>query len=108
MDFAGIFFIVGTAAFMFLLALIAYVLGYFFTEKHTLVDIKPFNCRPCLTFWLTVVFTCLLASCVVAPYSVEEQIFYDLGTALVSFNGVGFLIAFINFFYIKSSIKITL
>lgn len=33
-------------------ALIAYVLGWLFVEfRRPVFNFKPFNCRPCFTFW---------------------------------------------------------
>lgn len=35
-------------------ALIMWVLAWYLTEKAPRqIPVKPFNCRPCLTFWLT-------------------------------------------------------
>lgn len=34
---------------------LCFVLGFLLTERP-LFNVKPFNCRPCLTFWLTLLF----------------------------------------------------
>lgn len=38
----------------------AFILGFFLTEKvKPIINVKPFNCRPCLTFWFSVCFGAL-------------------------------------------------
>lgn len=38
----------------------AFVLGFVLTEKvKPIINVKPFNCRPCLTFWLSLGFGAL-------------------------------------------------
>lgn len=39
-------------------ALLAFTLGWLLTEfRRPLFNFKPFNCRPCLTFWLSFVLS---------------------------------------------------
>lgn len=50
--------------------MVAFFLGYLFTLKWRIsrlkaLDMKPFNCRPCLTFWLTVM--CQIGYYIVVP-----------------------------------------
>ena len=44
--------------------LVGNVLGYFLTEVvHPLINAKPFNCRPCLTFWLVALLGAISGIC---------------------------------------------
>lgn len=46
------------------IALTTWALGWYLTEKREpVIKVKPFNCRPCLTFWLT-----LIACGTASPY----------------------------------------
>lgn len=65
-------------------------LGYLATLKPW-PNVKPFNCRECFTFWLTVIGGALIA------YDREAW-------ALILFAGL--LSAFLNYFYITSKIKV--
>lgn len=68
-----------------------YVLAWIFTEKRRpLIDVKPFNCRGCLSFWITLFFGLIWAA-----------VFGYLWLILISV-----ITGLINFFYIKSKFKI--
>lgn len=53
---------IGVLAIMVVAAGLGFVLGWILTETRFRIpiDFKPFNCRPCLTFWLTLVFEALI------------------------------------------------
>lgn len=63
------------------------------TGARPLINFKPFNCRACLTFWLTLLLFAIVVSG--APHKVTEQ---------SAINALVF--AFINFFYIKTKIQV--
>lgn len=83
--------------------LIMYGLGHLLTDVvRPIVNRKPFNCRECLTFWLT-----LLGGLAVALFS---RRYFDLkitkNVATYALIGIAWLCAFINYLYIKSKFKI--
>ena len=74
--------------------LTAWNLGRYFTEvRRPVLNFKPFNCRPCFTFWATFVIGWLAYEQVrVNPWSTAPL--------------MAAAIAFINFFIIKSKFKV--
>jgi len=72
-------------------AMIANALGFIFTEGwRPLFNFKPFNCRPCLTFWFT-----LWGGCLISGY-LGEPLYCLLAAAS----------AFVNYQIINSKIEI--
>lgn len=69
------------------------MLGYLTTRGRAVLQFKPFNCRECLTFWVT------LALGVIIAFSYSGQL---LTMALI----IAVLSAFLNYYYIKSKFKI--
>lgn len=63
--------------------------------KGPIFHFKPFSCRPCLTFWLTLA----LGVAAAAILHTSEVVFYLL-------LALGVLTSFINYYYIKSQINI--
>jgi len=95
-------FLVGITAAIVINTLIAYLLGRILTEVVTLpLDFRPFNCRPCLTFWLTVALNCLLAWTAVPTACVANRL-----TIIYGIAGAGVLAGLINFLYIKLKFRI--
>lgn len=97
---------IGIIAMVCVIALIARGLGWLATEAwRPLVNVKPFNCRPCLTFWLTILLVGIFAIVVsrFTPWheipSVRETDFYQVAA-------MGVLIAFINYLTLISKTKI--
>jgi hypothetical protein len=83
-------------------SLITYILARLFAEKSLLpLNFKPFNCRPCLAFWLTAV-----SNAAFAIYLAFNSPIYGVFATLYGVGGVGVLFAFINFLYIKSKFQI--
>lgn len=66
------------------IVLVANVLGWALTEvRRPVFDVKPFNCRPCLTFWLT-----LFTGIAFAWYMADGWPLYALAAAGAFFNFV--------------------
>lgn len=87
--------VAGMAGLYALNVLISYVLAWLLTEKITPIKVKPFSCRACMSFWLTLVFGVYLAF-VLAPDPYGR--WYLAGWA--------FLTALINYLYINAKFKI--
>lgn len=84
------------AGMLLVIALIANVLGYVLTEVFDpVIAVKPFTCRPCLTFWLT-----LLGGWAFSWY-VKPDLLADFWPVLATV-----LLAFINYLYLITKIKI--
>ena len=99
-------FLTGVTAIIALNSLIAYVLGWLLTEVVRLpLNFKPFNCRPCLTFWFTVLLNYIL-SWLVAPYFACRGLVVNGLTLIYGITGIGVLTGLINFLYIKLKFKI--
>lgn len=99
-------FLIGVTAIIAFNYLIAYVLGWLLTEVIILPwNVKPFNCRPCLTFWFTVLLNFVL-SWIVAPYFIRRGLVSDRLTLIYGITGVGVLTGLINFLYIKLKFRI--
>lgn len=72
-------------------ALVMYVLAWYLTEIRPLpIKVKPFNCRGCMSFWLTAISGTAIALAIGKPW----LIFIAILTGLI------------NYFYIKSKFKI--
>ena len=87
--------------------LFSFVLGWFLTEAVKLPwDKKPFNCRGCLSFWLTFLLGTLWAFALV--FRIAPDILNAAGRAIVivGLSGVAFLSGIISYLYINSKIKI--
>lgn len=61
------------------------------------INVKPFNCRACLTFWLTTLL--LFAALAVVGYSRPA-------TQLIEWHFIALTFSFINYFYINSKFKV--
>ncbi len=99
-------FLIGVTAIIAVNSLIAFVLGWLLTEVIILpLNFKPFNCRPCLTFWVTALLNFIWAW-VVAPYFIQRGLVSDRITVMYGIAGVGVLAGLINFQYIKLKFRI--
>ena len=99
-------FLIGTTAFIVVNSLIAYLLGWVFTEAVAPVfDVKPFNCRPCLSFWFSTLLNFVFAW-VVAPYFVRRGLVVDRSVVVYGIAGAGVLLGLINFLYIKLKFRV--
>lgn len=97
-------FLIGVTAILAFNSLIAYILGWLLTEVVALpLNFKPFNCRPCLTFWFTLILNFVLAW-TASPFFVIRGV--EWLTAFYGVAGVGVLMGFINFLYIKLKFRI--
>jgi hypothetical protein len=102
----ALFFLIGVTEVMLLIVFVARELGWLFTEVIRLpLNFKPFNCRPCLTFWFTVAI-CIAYSFIIAPVFIERGIISDAITGYYSLTGIGFLLGYINYLSIKLKFKI--
>lgn len=92
----ALIYFIGSAALTAANVLISNVLGWVFTEwKRPVFNVKPFSCRPCLTFWFTAGFGMVIA----VAQSRDGVTFWLLAL-------IAFLSGLINFYYIQSKIKI--
>lgn len=99
-------FLIGVTAILAVIGLAAFVLGWLFTEVvRPVLSFKPFNCRPCLTFWLTVLLSIVYAL-IVSPILVRYGITPYTSVSVYAIVGVGVLTGLISFFYIKAKFKI--
>lgn len=83
--------------------LVAWALAWAFTEfRGPLFRFKPFNCRGCMSFWLTFLPGLWLARLLSGPIEV------DTVRQVIAFllYGVAFLSALINYLYIKIKFKV--
>jgi len=80
-------------------SLIANALAYTLTEVWPLpLNVKPFNCWGCLSFWLTLLFGAVVGLELVPYYrTYEAQV-----VAGYACGGVSALLGLVNFFWIKS------
>lgn len=86
----------GITAMYALNVLIMYVLAWFVTEVvHLPWKVKPFTCRGCMAFWLT------LAGGLVLAFVIRDDAYGRYALA-----GYAVLTAFLNFLYIKSKYQI--
>jgi len=91
---------------MLFLSFLAYIAGWLLTEVAPLpFNFKPFNCRPCMTFWLTAAANACCAF-VVSPLFIDLGIVSETVTALYGVAGAGVLLGFMNFLYVKLKYKI--
>lgn len=79
--------------------ILSFVLGFVLTEKvKPLINVKPFNCRPCLTFWLTLL-TCsgtALAFLQFCGVSSSMGRIVCVGAFVVGLSLLNFLVAKLN------------
>lgn len=102
----AIIFLTGVAAILAVIALLAHLLGWVLTEVTALPwDFKPFNCRPCLTFWLTWGGIALCAPIIGAKLA-AAGITCTRGAAIYALVLVGALLGVANFWYVKSKTNI--
>jgi hypothetical protein len=98
-------FLTGITALTVILSGVAFVGGWLLTEvSKPVLNVKPFNCRPCLTFWLTAAFNAAFAFAA-APYLVDGGLVTEGLTATYGIAGVGVLLGLIGFFYLKSKFR---
>lgn len=84
--------------------LVMYLLAWFLTSVITLpMKFKPFNCRPCLAFWLTLVGGIVIAF-IVAPHTPVCR--EGRGFLRWWLIGVAFLTAIIHYQYLKIKFKV--
>lgn len=63
------------------------------TQGKPLFNTRPFNCRACLTFWVSVVI--LFGACIVLPGPLVLRDFID-----------ALIFSFINYFYVHTKIEV--
>lgn len=87
-------YVLGIAAVIAGNLLVAWELGRYFTEvRRPIFNFKPFNCRPCFTFWASFIMVCLAFGVVIGtPWWVDI-----LAAALA---------AFINYKIVTSKFKV--
>lgn len=69
------------------------VLGWYYTEyRKPLFNVKPFNCRECCTFWLTLM----------GGFALSAALSWHWIAATIAALGMGLF----NFYMVKSKIKI--
>lgn len=87
-------------------ALLSYVLGYVLTETELKLrfNIKPFTCRPCMTFWITILLFVVIAY-LFTPQLIESGIINRPMSSYVAIIGLGILIGLNIFQYIKLKFK---
>jgi hypothetical protein len=94
----------GVASLVALCYVIAGALAWTFTAVvKPVIDAKPFNCAPCLSFWLTWVF-CLIAALLTRGHYIaltDNGLAYVLGV-----TGAGVLAGLINYLVFKSQFKV--
>lgn len=85
---------------------LGYLMGWALTEARApLFNFRPFNCRPCMTFWATAgagLAYALIVSRILARFDIAGD--YWVGVYVVTLVGV--LLGLINFQYVKSQYKI--
>lgn len=90
------------SAILFVCGFAAFVLGFLFTERFKpLFKFKPFNCRPCLTFWLTILLAALPTFAVAYYSDINLNTFSRLLVVAVIF-----LSGLVNYFIARGGIKI--
>lgn len=99
-------FLFGVAALLVVNALVAFLLGYVFTEVVRLpLSFKPFTCRPCLTFWFTVLLGVVLA-CFITPYFPGVEVAQVRTVVRFGLILAGALMGLISYLYIKLKFKV--
>ena len=90
----------GIAALYVANVLIMYALAWFFTEVIRLPwKVKPFTCRECLAFWLTLIGGIVLAFIVTVPDCARTF-------SRLTLCGSAVLMGLINYLYIKIKFRI--
>lgn len=101
-----LFFILTVIAVLAFNALVSYVLAWCVTEHwRPLINVKPFNCRGCLSFWLTFLMSFFWA------YDLVTQCLYieDAETRVIIYTGAVLasgLLGLINYLIVKSKFKV--
>ena len=86
--------------------LIMYVLAWLLTEKIKLrITVKPFSCRECLSFWLTLLGGIVIAFAILKRGPVFPTVQAQQFARLIVVYAAAFL-GFVNYLYIKSKFKI--
>lgn len=99
-------FLIGITAIMAVMCLAAYVLAWLLTEVVRLpIQVRPFNCRQCLTFWLSVILNAVFAF-IVTPTVIQRGITSYASVSLYAIIGVGILMGLLNFLYVKTKFRI--
>ena len=96
--------VAGIAALFVLNVLISYALAWLLTEKITPIKVKPFSCRACMSFWLTLVFGLFLAWILIRDQTELQGQAATYGRWFLA--GWAFLTALINYLYINAKFKI--
>lgn len=100
-------FILTNAAVMVANALTAWALAWLFTEQIVLPwKVKPFNCRACLSFWITWVLGTVYAVVLSFNWQGPELSTEARLIIIAGLIGVAFLVGLINYLYIKAKFKI--
>jgi len=99
-------FLIGVTAIMAVISLLSFVMGWLLTEVIRLpFNFKPFNCRPCLTLWITVI-SYLVYAWVISPYFINNGLISDRFTLIYGITGVGVLAGLLSFLYLKLKFRI--
>lgn len=98
-------FLIGLTALIAAVCFLAFLTGWVLTEVLEPIKVKPFNCRPCLTFWLSGVFSGILALCV-TPNVINFGLTDQSIVAYYAITGVGLLVGLLQFAYLKSKFNI--
>ncbi len=96
--------ILHVAAMLFASLTLAHYLGKAGTERRPLFPFRPFNCRPCLTFWLAMLLWALPTYH--AALVCAARGWATFPTALWGLVGLGVAAALALFFYEKSKYRI--
>ncbi len=97
-------FVFGLFAVSVLLTVIATVLGWLFTEyREPLFKFKPFNCRPCLTFWLSVLANAIVGLIISA--TLFPSLIFAAMTIYTCIGAVEGLVVYVYLSNLKNIIK---
>lgn len=103
----SIIFILIAAALTVVNALMAWSLAYILTEVFALPwKFKPFNCRACLSFWLTLTMGIIWAVVLGIFWGGPELSTEARLIIIAGFIAVAFLVGLINYLYIKTKFKV--
>lgn len=97
-------FILHVAAMLLASLTLAHYLGKAGTERRPLFPLRPFNCRPCLTFWLAVLLWA--GPAYLAALACAASGGATFPTALWGLVGLGVAASLALFFYEKSKYHI--
>lgn len=80
----------------------AFVLGFLLTEKvKPIINVKPFNCRPCLTFWFSIGFGAITVYLFTRYFGVPPTLAY-----LFIASAIVILASYINYLTAKLNTKV--